>query len=209
MKMGDPVRAVALLEQSRVVFEGLPQTDPVAVRELAETDHLIARVPLHVAARPGREDDALASALDHALAARKAYARLSDVFACARVLETTGRLELKRGRIDKAVASFEAALIEQQRISDLVGLARTTAGLSEALRAADRPKEALELLSDSIALNHQKGSVIGIAFNRRAFDVLAPALSEPAVLAATLEVRSRLEAAEAELGAIHLAGETD
>lgn len=209
MKMGDPVRAVALLEQSRGVFEARPPTDPVTVRELAETDHLIAKVPLHVPARPGREDDAFSRAIDHAIAAKRSYERLGDAFAEGRVLETLGRLELARGRVERALACFEGALAIQQRIHDLVGLARSTAALSDALLAADRLDEALGLLSDSVTLNHQKGSVLGVALNRRAFDALVHGVGERASPAAFDEVRARIEAAEAELGTVGLPGERD
>lgn len=208
MKMGDPVRAFSLLDQSREVFEKRGQRDAITAREVAETDHLIARVPLHVRARTGHEDDALSRALDHAMAARRTYERLGDTFSSGRVLETMGRLELKRGRVDKALQHFQQALETQQKIADLVGLARTTAGLSDALVGAERLDEALALLSDSVALNHQKGSVVGVAYNRRAFEELSRAMAPQQVIPIAEEVRARLKEAEAELGKISLPGES-
>lgn len=208
MKMGDPVRAVALLSQSRKVFDDRPE-DTVTIREIAETDHLTSKIPLHVAAKPGHEDDALSRALDHALAAKQGYEKLRDLFMHGRVLETMGRLQLRRGKVEQALLHFQAALGEQQRLMDLVGLARTTAGLSDALIAAERPEEALAVLSDSVALNHQKGSTVGIAFNRRAFEAIASGLGTHRSLPVVEEVRSRLEVAEAELGAVHLPGSSD
>src|SRR5262249_39684413 len=59
VRMGDPLRAVHLLGESRKVFEQRAKSDPVTMIELAETDHLFARIPLNVGARPGREADAL------------------------------------------------------------------------------------------------------------------------------------------------------
>ncbi len=208
LRMGDPVRAMALLQQSRGVFERRADEDPVARRELAETDHLIARIPLHVAARPGRKDDALSSALDHALAARRVFSALGDALEAARVAETMGRLELERGRLDKAIEHLKAALLDQERLADLVGLARTSAALSATLLAAGRGDDALSLLADSIELNERKGSAIGIAFNRRAFDAAVaalPRLTRPLVD----DVRARLERAEATLGTIALSGARD
>ncbi|MFO0552496.1 MAG: hypothetical protein U0271_29170 [Polyangiaceae bacterium] len=210
LRMGDPVRAMALLEESRTVFEARPAGDPVALRELAETDHLIARIPLHVAARPGREDDALSRALDHAIAAKKSYERLGAARERARVIETMGRLELARGRLERAVSFLKTALDEQERLADLFGLARTASALSSALLAAERPEDALAMLGDAITLNHQKGSTLGVAFNRRAFDELVRGLGgREAGSPLVRQVRSRLEAAEADLGRIKLPGERD
>lgn len=210
LRMADPVRAMALLEQAREVFERRAASDPVARRELAETDHLIARIPLHVAARPGRRDDAYARALDHAISAKRSFAELGEAISAARVEETMGRLELGRGRLEEAIEHLKLALAEQDRLSDLVGLARTSAALSSTLLAADRASDALALLADSVELNHQKGSAIGVAYNRRAFDAIAHELRGAPGSAALLgEVRGRLERAEHDLGAIHLPGERD
>jgi tetratricopeptide (TPR) repeat protein len=210
LRMGDPVRAMALLEQSREVYERRGNDDAVAVRELAETDHLIARIPLHVRARPGREDDALSRALDHAVAARRAFVRLGDVFSAARVEETMGRLELARGRLERAVEHLRHALAEQDRLADLVGLARTSAALSSALLDAGRGDDALALLADAIDLNHQKGSSIGVAYNRRAFEALAARVAPgPEAARALAQVRRTREAAQRDLGALSLPGERD
>lgn len=206
MKMGDPVRAVALLEQSREVFEHRPPNDPVTVRELAETNHLLARILLRVPPKPGREADALSSGVDHAMAAGRAYERLGDAHSRGRVLETLGRIELARGKVDVALTRLQTALDEQQRILDLVGLARTTAAMSDALLAAGKTEEAAGLLADSVALNHQKGSAVGIGFNRRAFQALEHELEKRTTgeraefMAIVEEIRGRLAAAENELG---------
>jgi tetratricopeptide (TPR) repeat protein len=210
VRMGDPVRATHLLSESRKIFEKMAPTDPVAMIELAETDHLFARIPLHVAARPGREQDALSMGLDHALACERTYRKLGASRELGRVWETMGRLELKKGRLKRAADRLTAALELQQSIGDLLGLARTTAVLSEVLAAGGRFRDALALLGDSIALNMEKGSPIGLAFNRRALDTLAQSLPPGGNFRGMLEqVASRLSAAESRLGRVKLPGERD
>jgi tetratricopeptide (TPR) repeat protein len=206
VRLGDPVRATHLLTESRKIFEERAAADPDAAVEMAETDHLFARIPLHVPARPGREADALTMGLDHALAAERAYRRLGARRELGRVWETMGRLELRKGRLDRARQRLGAAVEIEEAIGDLVGLARSTAALSELLAASGRPGEALALLSDSVALNVEKGSPIGLAFNRRALDALGRGAGPSAERA---EVERRLVAAEAVLGRIKLAGEHD
>ncbi|HZX00764.1 MAG TPA: tetratricopeptide repeat protein, partial [Bacilli bacterium] len=208
VRMGDPVRAAHLLGESRKVFEERADRDPVALLEMAETDHLFARIPLHVPARPGREADALSMGLDHAIAAERTYKRVGAARELARVWETMGRLELRKGRFDRATARLSAALELQQRIGDLVGLARSTAAFSEVLGAVGRHREALMVLSDSVALNLEKGSPIGLAFNRRAFDALAARVSPRGESADVLaKVAAQLDQAEAMLGRMKLTSE--
>ena len=210
VRMGDPVRAAHLLAESRKVFEQRAAVDPVALIELAETDHLFARIPLHVAGRPGREDDALSMGLDHALAAERTYRKLGATRELGRVWETMGRLELRKQRIERAKQRLSAALEVQQATGDLVGLARSTAALSEVLAAEGRHHDALLVLADSIALNLEKGSPIGLAFNRRALTGLSPSVAPHGEVAETLrKVAAQLAAAEGTLGRIHLAGERD
>lgn len=208
VRLGDPVQATHLLTESRKVFEERAASDPVAAVEMAETDHLFARIPLHVAARPGRESDALTMGLDHALAAERTYKRLDARRDLARVWETMGRLELRKGRLDRARERLTAAVEAEEVLGDLVGLARSTAALSELLAASGRVHDALAVLSDSVALNFEKGSPIGLAFNRRALATLAPLAGDSREESVLLdETRSRLEAAERVLGKMVLPGE--
>ena len=206
VRLGDPVRAMHLLTESRKIFEERAPGDATAALEMAETDHLFARIPLHVPSRPGRESDALTMGLDHALAAERAYQRVDARRELGRVWETMGRLELRKGRLDRARRRLTAALEIGEAIGDLVGLARSTAALSELLAADGRPEQALRVLSDSVALNVEKGSPIGLAFNRRALDALGRGLGPSAEAA---EVERRLVAAEAVLGRMKLPGEHD
>ena len=210
VRLGDPVQATHLLTESRKIFEERAAGDPVAALEMAETDHLFARIPLHVAARPGRESDALTMGLDHAIAAERAYKRLDAKREIARVWETMGRLELRKGRLDRARDRLTAAVAAEESIGDLVGLARSTAALSELLAEDGRIDDALALLSDSVALNLEKGSPIGLAFNRRALVALDRATAGSPDAEASLDAtRARLESAERILGRMKLPGERD
>ncbi|MCK6592117.1 MAG: hypothetical protein L6Q76_31575, partial [Polyangiaceae bacterium] len=66
------------------------------------------------------------------------------------------------------------------------------------------------VLGDSIALNLEKGSVIGLAFNRRALEALAKRVPASAGLADGIkEIAGRLMTAESVLGRIGLPGERD
>ncbi len=168
IRLGDPVRAVHLLGESRAVFERRGEDEPLAMSELAETHHLYARVPLHARVQAGRERDALLMGLDHGLIAEKLYTRLGDRRELARVWETMGRLELRRGQPERAADRLSAALEAQQELGDAIGLARTSASLSELLAGQGQVEGSLRLLAASIAVNREKASHAGLAFNRQA-----------------------------------------
>jgi tetratricopeptide (TPR) repeat protein len=197
MRMGDALRAKELLRESRKVFQSLDQDDPVTLRELAETDHLTAWLPLYAAMVPGREQDGYRMALERAAAAERVYRRLDDVRELARVWETMGRLERLQRRHDEALRHLEAAAAAQTRLGDLTGLGRTTEAMSDVLNQCGREAEAIALLRESIRFNQEKGSLIGLFFNRRAFTEMvvrlgtlpdhAEALQEVAVLLVTAE----------------------
>ncbi len=158
IRLGDPVRAAHLLTESRKIFQDTAKTDPIAMVEMAETDHLFARILLQVPARPGREDDALSLGLDHAIAAERAFRRLGAPREVGRVLETMGRIELRKRRLERAAERITAAVKLQESIGDVIGLARSTAALSEVFAAGGQIREALNLLGDSVVLNFEKGS---------------------------------------------------
>lgn len=203
VRLGDPVRATHLLTQSQAVFEARAENDPVTMTELAETHHLFARLPLHARIRPGHEADAYAMGLDHARKAESWYRKLRASRELARVWETMGRLELCRDRPDDAAKLLHRALQVQSRLGDVTGLARTTAVMAEMLAARGMYRNALMVLGDSINLNLDKGSHIGLAFNRRAFDTLSREVGSeeaPDVINALDDVRQRLEQAEGLLG---------
>lgn len=199
VRLGDPVRANHLLEESRAVFEGAAEDDADAARELAETDLLIARLPLHVGAKPGRGREALDLGLDHARRAADGFELLRCPRGLGRALETTGRLASLAGDDELAVEALEKAAVLQQRIDDAMGLARTTAARAELLQREGRTADALHLLRESIALNRAKGSPLGLAFNRRTLHELEPAAREghsSRAASELMDAQAELEAAE-------------
>jgi hypothetical protein len=96
----------------------------------------------------------------------------------------------------------------------VTGLARSTAALAELSIRTGRLEDAVALLADSINLNFEKGSPLGLAFNRRAFEALATATAQThdpgseRVRSALAEVGRHLEQAESVLGRLVLPGET-
>lgn len=197
MRMGETSRAKDLLRESRRVFQDRRTDDPVTMREIAETDHLTAWLPLYATMVAGREQDGYRIGLERATAAEQAFRQLGDQRELARVWETMGRLERHMQRHEEATRHLEAAAEAQRRLGDLTGLARTTEALSELLGLCGREAEAVALLRESVRFNGEKGSLIGLFFNRRAFTDLAvrlagqdahrAALGELAVLLGTAE----------------------
>lgn len=165
VKLGDPVRANHLLSRSREVFSKVANSYPPARVELAETEHLLARLLLHATARPGREQDALQLGIEHGRAAEEAYRELNDAQQLARVWETLARLHLRLGRLDVAAELLENARRVQEQLGDGVGLARSSAAAAEVLAEAQDYPRALDRLSDSIELNAEKGLRAGLEFN--------------------------------------------
>ena len=96
----------------------------------------------------------------------------------------------------------------------MTGLARSTAALADLCMMAGRLDDAVALLANSITLNFEKGSPIGLAFNRRALGALATATAQThgpgaeRFRGALEEVESRLAQAESVLGRLVLPGET-
>lgn len=217
LRAGDPVRANHLLQQSRSVFDELHRDrpdDPTVIIERAETEHLLARLPLHARLRPGREDDAYSLALGHARAAAEGYQRLGGRVELGRVAETMGRLETARGRHDRAAQHLDLALRVSRELGDVIGLARSTAALAELYIAASRPSEALGALRESVAFNVDKGSPLGLAVNRRTLESLRQALvaqprQAPALALAIREVEDELGRAETMLGRVSVPGDVD
>lgn len=203
IRLGDPVRAAHLLTESRKIFEPAAKTDPIAAIEMAETDHLFARILLLVPARPGRESDALTLGLDHAIAAERTFRRLGAPREVGRVLETMGRIELRKGRLDRAAERLTAAVQIQESVGDVVGLAQSTSALADVLFAGGQPREAANLLADSVVLHFEKGSPLGLAENRRTLAALANDPKVRAELGPLLHaIEEKLMVAEGVLGRI-------
>lgn len=178
LRTGNVKKARELAGRSLDLLSGLVKDAPNdgSMRaDLADTHHLLSRLPLHEPGAPS--DGAITTALEHAASAEKAYRALSMRRDLGRVRETTARLEAKRGRVDAARAGFEAALRLADEAADLTGLARITAGLAELLAASGKPHDALGLLASSIELNREKASPIGLAFDERALSRIEDAAS--------------------------------
>lgn len=202
VRIGDPVRAAHLLDQSRQVFASLEAEDPRDRAELAETLLLLARLPFHVQAREGQERAALRRALEHAQEARAVFAELDDPRHAARASETAGRLALRLGEGAGAIRHLEQALVLQRRLGDVLGLARTSDALAAALVARGEAEAGLGLLSESVRLNAAAGSVRGLAYNRRTLGELAQALgaaATPLHREALARVEARIAQARADL----------
>ena len=105
----------------------------------------------------------------------------------ARVWDTRGNLLLRQGKVHLAGESLRRAAQAQRSLGDVVGMAISMGGLAEVEAREGRPDVALVLLSDSIALNREKGSRVGLSYNRRALtrleEELRPAPSFTAVVA--------------------------
>ena len=207
VRLGDFPRAHHLLSESRNLFEGLIQSDPSAGAELAQTDHLLSRLTLHVAPREGREGDAIDVGLEHAVRAERRYEELGDGRERARVRETMGRMLLRAGRLDEAAELLQRAARTQDQLGDVIGLARTADGLFEVLAVAGQARDAVAVLERSIELNLEKGSLIGLAYNRRALHRLLGALDDHGRHALEGELRTTLHSlteAERVLGVAEL-----
>jgi tetratricopeptide (TPR) repeat protein len=197
MRMGEVSRAKDLLRDSRAVFSARDPEDPVTTRELAETDHLMAWLPLYGTMVAGREQEGYRMGLERAAAAERGFRRLDDSRELARVWETMGRLERHMQRFEEAMQHLVAAGEVQHRLGDLTGLGRTMEAMSDVLGQIGRHAEAIELLRESVRFNHDKGSLIGLFFNRRAFTDLAVRLgADPAHAGALGELARQLGTAE-------------
>jgi tetratricopeptide (TPR) repeat protein len=213
LRFGDPVQAVHLLDRSRQLFADLAARESDAIpplEELAETEHLLARMPLHAGICSGREAEAVQMALRSAARAEQIYLQLGRPREQARVWETTARLHRLAGEHDSAARYLAKAAERQQRIGDATGLARTTAAYAEVLLDVDRVDDALLSLRDSIALNDAKGSLVGLDFNARALEQIEELTqrSGRAPRRGLSELRRMLEDASGRLRAVSAASDS-
>ncbi len=199
VRLGEPARAQALLAASRRAFARMDAADPVAARELAETDLLLARLPLHFTAAPGRDAAQLESAIRHASAAVRAFWQLHLPREAGRAWETLGRLELRRGNHAQADHWLRWAADVQRDVGDSLGLACTAEAQARLLGAVGRFEEALQLLAESAELNARKGALRGVAYVHRALVELASVAAgsphaHPRLAGAFRQLEARLEA---------------
>jgi tetratricopeptide (TPR) repeat protein len=176
VQLGEPEKAGELLRQSREVFEQFADTEPVARLELAETEHLLARLTVQLLQAADLDEEMIRYGIDNAARAEQRYAELGLPREQARVWESLGRLERGAKRPERALRHLLAAVDVQQRIGDALGLARTTAALSELLADEGDFDRALDLLEQSIGFNRAKGSPRGLGYNRRSLELLGDAM---------------------------------
>ena len=203
VKLGDPVRAHYLLSRSHEVFSKVVSSHPAAALELAETEHLLARLLLQAPARPGRERDAWQLGVEHGRAAEEAYRGVADGQSLGRVWETLARLELRLGNFDASARHLEDARELQLKLGDGIGLARSSAAAADLLLSRRDYAPALERLADSVRLNTEKGLRTGLEANRTRLQQLAevlPDLFQDARRALEQRVESALDRSELALG---------
>jgi hypothetical protein len=130
------------------------------------------------------------------------------------VLETLGRLETLGGRHEAAIAQLSLAAQIERELHDVLGLARTTAAMADVLLAAGQLGGALALLHESLALNVEKGSPIGLAFVRRSVERIADRLTNAQAPNGLLQERraaaqilEQIAMAEQQLGRVRLPAE--
>ena len=177
--------AEQLLERSHQLFEArvLETKGEAASRaELADTDLLLARLPLHAwlsssADRALLGEEGIQKALASGHAAERTYRALGMRRELARACDVLGRLEARGRSSDRARAWFDEALAIAEELGDAASLARTTAALAELLAEAGQPEKALGLLRSSISVNREKGSTIGLSFDAAALDVIESAVT--------------------------------
>ena len=129
----------------------------------------------------------------------------------AYVLETLGRLETRAARHEAAIAQLSAAAQIERELHDVLGLARTTAAMADVLASTGQLGGAIALLSESLALNAEKGSPIGLAFVRQSVERIAARVTSAAESASNSQERRAVQhllesivAAEQQLGRVRL-----
>jgi tetratricopeptide (TPR) repeat protein len=175
VRLGDFETAATLLRRSRKVFESQPGTDFVRV-ELAETDHLLARLPLHAPLGHAHDRATLEEALAHAGSALELYSAVNRPRCLAHVQETSGRLLICLGALDDARDRLTKAFATQDALGDVLGMARSTAALSDLKLAENDPEGALSYLTESVRLNAAKSARQGLAWNRSALAAISARL---------------------------------
>lgn len=205
LQRGRVSAAAHLLEQSRALFEARIAEAPgesASRAELADTELLLARLPLH--ASPSSSDEvsflsreSLDLALDRAWSAERAYRALHLRRDVARACDVIGQLELRRGERDRARVVLEEALGIAQEVGDAAALARATAALAEIFAAAGHPEQALGVLRSSISVNREKGSSLGLSFDAAALEIIEHAVSR---MGGAVEIALRAELARARDG---------
>ena len=173
LKLGDPVRAARLLHGAEESLAG--RHDALSVVERAETDHLMARLPLYAPAREGLEGEAIQRALERLGRAEATYRQAGWVDREAHVLDTRGRLLSRDGQVEAAARALQSAAARYRQLGDGLGLARVTEGLATMWIRTGHERRAVALLEQSLVLNTAAASPVGLAYVRRAVERLPTA----------------------------------
>ena len=147
--LGDPRRALALLERARVAYEGLG--DRSALANVHLNRGLVHQLNLRSPAAAGLE-------FERALAlARESGDRGEEI----RTLCALGDLRLHDGRLDEARSAFERALESATESDAAAGRWTALAGLGRVARAAGDADNALVHLRSAIAEIEKTGEGLG------------------------------------------------
>ncbi len=147
--LGDPRRALILLDQARVIYER--SGDRSALANLHLNRGLVFELNLHA---PGSAEVELARALELAHASGDRGEEL-------RTLCALGDLRLSDGRLEEARAAFERALATAIASDAAAGRWAAEAGLGRVARAAGDPAAALGHLRAAIAEIEKTGAGLG------------------------------------------------
>lgn len=189
LRAGDVHRTTRLVEHARALFEARLREAPDDARaraSIADADHVLARVPLHVASAGGGLGQALRAARSRAEAAAAAYDSLGRHRDLARVWETMARLETRLGDRPAAERHLRDAIEAEESAGDLTGLARSTAALAELLARSGKPADAVPMLEASIAINLDRRSSVGLRADARALSLIRGAASTKPELSSKL-----------------------
>jgi tetratricopeptide (TPR) repeat protein len=193
VRLGDPVRAVHLLEQSRRIFAA--GETPEDAHELAETSLLLARLVLHVPARPGMDGAAVDRAVGHIREAVRVWRQLGDARGVGLALETEARLRLRAEQPEQALERFQEARGMLGSVRDALGLARVADGMAHCLVALGHHEEGVRHLAESVRFNSAVGSMVGLAYNEQSARTMLQRV--PAESRAAMMLHSLLRAHEA------------
>jgi tetratricopeptide (TPR) repeat protein len=194
LKVGQTEQAEALAGQVQELIEALGASDSEVLAELAESHHVLARRAVHVG-RDALDAQGLDVALKAAREAERIYASLGSPQQLARVWLTLGRLEQIGGRSAQALEHLRAADTTQRALGDVLGAARTAAAFADLALDAGDYHAALSSLADSVAFNVDRGTPLGLAYNRATLDRLVTRLPPQARAdhgAAVLDLLARI-----------------
>ena len=137
-------------------------------------------------------------ALSAATRAEDLYRQLDSPQQLARVWLTLGRLERLAGRHKEAFEHLRAADSTQRELGDVLGAARTAGAFADLALDAGDHQHALAALAESVEFNAERGSALGLMYNRATLDRLItrlPSKARSEVGPGVLELLARISLA--------------